>query len=89
MLCSTTAQPPQPTTSLNVTPQSGTLHSRSSWGGGHRTRMVPIGFRFLHIWLHQRGSMERENSRTSLDVPQTRLYSLPKIVFVGFTLKAS
>lgn len=51
--------------------------------------MVPISFRFLHIWLHQIGSMEGENFRTSLDVPQTRLYSLPKIVFVGFTLKAS
>lgn len=52
--------------------------------------MIPASFMF-YTFGHNKwasGSTEGEGFRAPLDIPQARLYSLPKIILSGFTLKA-
>lgn len=59
------------------------------WGAGPRQgwsptvlRSYPFGY---NKWV---SGSEGENFRTPLDILQARLYRLPKIIFIGFTVKA-
>lgn len=65
----------------------GSVRTTGSWSWA---RTVPGNFTFLVIWSQQRGKLIRggEFQDATEHSTQARLYSLPRIIFIGFTMKA-